>query len=104
MEELDLKETEAGISLKVKVQPRASRNKIAGISADCLKLQLMSLPVEGEANEACIEFLADKYRIAKSNITIAAGQRSRTKVIKIAGFTKQAFLQLIAQDLHTDKV
>ena len=101
MEALDLKETEDGISIKIKVQPRASRNKISGINADCLKLKLMSPPVEGEANEACIEFLAERCKVAKSNIIIVTGQRSRTKVIKIYGFTKKAFLQIIAQDLQT---
>jgi len=45
--------------------------------------------VEGKANEACIEFFAKLLKLPRSSITIAAGQTSRNKVIRVAGLTAQ---------------
>lgn len=100
--EIDLlaaKEAAEGITFKVKVQPRASRCKIAGIIGDALKLQLTSPPVEGAANAACIEFLAQIFEVAKSRVVIASGEKSRDKVIRISGLTKERFItQLLKQN------
>jgi len=51
--------TEKGLLLDVLVQPRASRNEIVGIHDGCLKIRLAAPPVEGAANKACVEFLAE---------------------------------------------
>lgn len=98
IEALAIKEMADGITFKVKVQPRASRCKIAGIIDDALKLQLTSPPVDGAANAACIEFLAEILEVAKSRVVIASGEKSRSKVIQISGFSKDRFVaQLLKQ-------
>lgn len=89
---LDVKESPQGVSFKVKVQPRASRNAITGVIGDCLKLQLTSPPVDGAANIACADFLSDLFGVARSRIMIMAGDKSRNKVIQIAGITKSQFM------------
>src|SRR5438309_385223 len=55
---IPIRETSAGVSFSVKVQPRARKNGITGTVGDALKLALTAPPVEGRANQAVIEFLA----------------------------------------------
>ncbi len=63
------------------------RNAITGELGDALKVALTAPPVEGKANEACIEFFANLLKVPRSSVTIAAGQTSRNKVIRIAGLS-----------------
>ncbi len=84
---IPLHETASGITFYVKVQPRARRNAIVGELGDALKIALTAPPVDGRANEACIEFLANLLRLPRSLITIVAGQSSRNKVVQITGTT-----------------
>ncbi|SDL69831.1 hypothetical protein SAMN04488502_101588 [Dendrosporobacter quercicolus] len=81
-----------GVSMKVRVQPRASRNKIAGMYADRLKVVLTSPPVDGEANQACIDFFAKLFAMPKNGVSILAGHKSRNKTIKLCGLDQAAVL------------
>ena len=94
---IPLKETAGGITFTVKVQPRARKNAITGTVGDALKLALTAPPVEGKANQAVIEFLADFFDIPRSSVTIASGAASRRKVIRISG----ASLQSLKERLHS---
>ena len=80
-------DTPAGAVFSVKVQPRAKKNAITGELGDALKLALTAPPVEGRANEACVDFLAKILELSRSSITIAAGATSRTKLIRVNGVT-----------------
>lgn len=82
---ISLKETTNGIRFAVKVQPRARKNAITGSVGDALKLSLTAPPVEGKANQAVIEFLADFFDIPRSSVTIASGETSRLKMVNIRG-------------------
>src|SRR5205814_9259133 len=55
---IPIQESATGISFQVKVHPRAKKNGITGALGEALKLSLTTPPVEGRANEACIEFFA----------------------------------------------
>ena len=79
--------TPAGATLQVKVHPRARKNAITGVVGDAIKIALTAPPVEGRANEACIEFVAKFLNVPRSSVTIAAGESSRQKLIRIAGMT-----------------
>lgn len=87
---ISLKETTSGIRFAVKVQPRARKNAITGSVGDALKLSLTAPPVEGKANQAVIEFLADFFDIPRSSVTIATGETSRLKTVRITGISKEA--------------
>ena len=76
-----------GVTFAIRVHPRAQRNAITGEIGDALKLSLTTPPVEGRANEACIEFFAKLLKVPRSSVTIASGQTSRNKVICVAGVT-----------------
>jgi len=77
----------AGVSFAVRVHPRARKNAITGELEGALKLSLTTPPVEGRANEACIEFFAKLLRVPRSFVTIASGLSSRNKVIRVEGVT-----------------
>jgi len=84
---ISIRETSQGATFTVRVQPRARRNAIVGEIGDALKIALTAPPIEGRANEACIEFLADFLKVPRSSVTIAAGETSRNKVIRVAGMS-----------------
>jgi len=76
---------ERGAAFPVRVIPRASRNEIEGVTGHALKVRLTAPPVEGAANEALIELLAERLKVRKSQIEIVAGQTSRQKMISVVG-------------------
>jgi len=84
---IPFRETPGGVTFAIKVHPRAKKNAITGEHGDALRVSLTAPPVEGKANEACIDFFAKLLEVARSSITIAAGQNSRMKVIRVAGLT-----------------
>ncbi|HYL13998.1 MAG TPA: DUF167 domain-containing protein [Terriglobales bacterium] len=90
---IPINDSPSGITFAVKVHPRAKRNGITGEVGDALKLALTAPPVEGRANDACIEYLANVLDVPRSSVTIAAGQNSRNKVIRVAGLTAQEVRQ-----------
>ena len=84
---IPIRDTAAGATFAIRLHPRARKNAITGVAGDALKLALTAPPVEGKANQACIEFLAEFLNVPRSSVTIVAGQSSRNKVIRVAGRT-----------------
>ena len=82
---MTVQDVPGGASFKVKVRPRARRDAIAGEVGDAIKLDLTAPPIEGRANESCIRFFADLLDLPRSSVTIAAGQNSRNKTIRVSG-------------------
>ena len=83
----EIRDTPAGATFAVKVHPRAKKNAITGEVGDALKVALTAPPVDGKANQACIEFFAKLLNVPRSSVTIAAGQTSRNKVIRVTGLS-----------------
>jgi uncharacterized protein (TIGR00251 family) len=82
---LNLRESAEGCKLQLRVRPHAKRAGIMGESEGVLKVAVTAPPVEGKANAACIELLAKLLNLPKSSFSIAAGQTSRNKVVRISG-------------------
>jgi hypothetical protein len=82
-------DTPSGATFAVKIHPRAKKNAITGQVGDALKLALTAPPVDGKANQACIDFFAKLLNVPRSSVTIAAGQTSRNKVIRVAGLSAE---------------
>lgn len=82
--------------LHIHVQPRASKNEVAGIHGDSLKVRLTSPPVEGAANSLLIEFMAKKLGVPKSRVELVSGEKSRQKVLKIHGLTTAGVASLLS--------
>lgn len=84
-----VRQTVAGVAFAVKIHPRAKRNAVTGEVGDALKVSLTAAPIDGKANDACIEFFANLLKVPRSSVTIAAGQTSRNKVIRVAGLSAE---------------
>ncbi|MGH9493508.1 MAG: DUF167 domain-containing protein [Candidatus Sulfotelmatobacter sp.] len=82
---IPIHDSSLGISFAIKVHPHAKKNAITGELGDALKVSLIAPPTDGRANEACIEFFAKLLKVPRSSVTIASGQASRNKVIRVAG-------------------
>jgi uncharacterized protein (TIGR00251 family) len=82
-----------GSALAIRVTPRASRNEISEILSDgTVKIRLTAPPVEGKANQALIEFLADVLEVPRARIEIVAGTTGKDKLVSI--------LDLDAETVH----
>jgi uncharacterized protein (TIGR00251 family) len=86
------------VSFAVRVQPRASKDEIAGVIEGALKIRLQAPAVEDRANEALVGFLAHLLKTPRSAVRILGGERSRIKRIEIRGVTKQQIFGLLSQD------
>ncbi len=84
---IPIQESVTGSVFAIKVHPRAKQNTITGELGDSLKVSLTAPPSDGKANEACIEFFAKLLKVPRSSVTIASGQTSRTKVIRVTGLS-----------------
>jgi uncharacterized protein len=94
---LEVQEREGAVTFLVRVQPRASQDEIAGEMGGALKVRLRAPAVEGRANEALIEFLAQLLKTPRSAVRILSGDRSRTKRMEIRGVTSQQIGALLVQ-------
>jgi uncharacterized protein (TIGR00251 family) len=88
-----------GVRFTVRVQPRASRNEVAGSYGDGIKIRLTAPPVEGAANAALIAFLSRALDVSRSEIRITRGERSRSKVIEVIGIDSDHLQDKLADDL-----
>jgi len=80
-------ESNSGVSFAVRVHPRAKKDAITGEIGEALKISLTAPPLDGRANEACIELFAKLLKVPRSSVTIASGLNSRNKVIRVAGIS-----------------
>jgi len=87
MTDRPVKNVPGGVTLAVRVTPRARKNEIAGVAGEALKVKLAAPPVEGAANAALCAFLAEQLGVRKSAVTLVAGQASRQKVVRVEGVT-----------------
>ncbi len=78
---LYFKESLEGIIFKIRVQPRSSKNMIAGLFGDALKIKLTAPPVEGAANSMCIKYLSKCLSVSPHLLEIVSGHTGRTKYI-----------------------
>ncbi len=82
---LDIRTTEAGVTLRVRVQPRASRDALSGEREGALVVRLTAPPVEGAANEALARFLGKALGVAPSAVRVVSGASGRNKVVSVGG-------------------
>ncbi len=85
-----LREESGGIVLEVLGQPRASRTRVAAEHGGRLKIQLAAPPVDGEANAALVEFLAEALGVRKADVAVIRGQSGRRKTVRVTGASSGA--------------
>lgn len=96
-----VREEADGVSIAVRVTPRASRNKVVGLYEDPdgsrVKIALAAPPVDGKANDALVAYMAEVLGVPRSAVTLAAGDAARSKRLRVAGIAaKDAVERLIA--------
>lgn len=74
-------------TVAIKAIPNAPRSQVVGWLGDALKIKIHAPPVEGRANEALCEFLADTLRLPRRAVTVLRGDTSRQKLLRIEGLT-----------------
>jgi uncharacterized protein (TIGR00251 family) len=101
--DIPFRKTKKGISFRVKVEPRSSRQGISGLIGDALKVKVHAPPVGGAANDELIEILAAEFQVKKPSIKIARGHSSRDKIIEIKGIGSIPRLYLKDGERHGER-
>jgi len=83
------------IRFPVHVQPRASRTEIAGLHGEAIKVRLTAPPVDGAANAALVDFLAEVLCVTRAAVRIVAGEQSRSKVVEVVGVGPEHIWRLV---------
>lgn len=86
------------MTLKVRVQPRASREELLGAREGALVVRLTAPPVEGAANKALARLLGRKLGVPPSAVAIAAGNASRSKLVVVNGVSAAEVLSRLEMD------
>ena len=89
------------IALSVYVQPRASKNRIAGMHGNSVKVCVTAPPAENKANEAVIQFIADLFNVPKSAVSIKSGKQGRNKKVLISNLTLNKACKTLSSALST---
>src|SRR5258706_15596022 len=95
---LELEIREGCVILAVRVQPRASKDEIAGVVGGALKVRLRAPALEARANEALCELLAELLKTPKAAVRILSGHHSRGKRVEVRGVTEQQVLALVTRE------
>ena len=86
-----------GVTLAIKLQPRASKNEISDVSGPELRIKVTAPPVDAAANEALLRLLAERLDCARGKVELIRGHTARHKVVKVYGLTAAVVLaKLIA--------
>jgi uncharacterized protein (TIGR00251 family) len=73
------------VTLRVRVQPRASRDGLGGVRAGALVVRLAAPPVEGQANDALVRYVARLFGLPATAVRLQHGARGREKVLLLGG-------------------
>ena len=76
-----------GVSLAIKLQPRASANEIGQPLGDELRIKVTAPPVDAAANEALLRLLATEFDCPRGNVELVRGHTSRHKIVKLRGIS-----------------
>lgn len=97
MSELDVREHAQAVRFSVRVQPRAARSGVAGSYGGSLKVRLTAPPVDGAANAALVELLAERLGVPKRDVSIVGGAASRSKVVEVRGVKAELVRSLVSE-------
>ena len=96
MDNLRISPTPGGVLIDVRLRPRASRAGVGGVREGALELRVCAPPVEGEANAAARELLAQVLGVSRARVELHGGEKSRRKVFRVEGLDPEAALARIA--------
>ncbi len=79
----------ASVTFWLNVRPRAARERLELGSSGELRLEIHAPPSEGQANDACVRFLARALRLPQACVVILSGAKSRRKLLRITGHSAE---------------
>lgn len=82
-----IRTTDAGITIDIRVIPRARRSEVGGVRDDRVVVRLAAPPVDGAANQALITFLSDRLERPRRSVRLLSGETSRSKRVEVQGIT-----------------
>jgi len=85
-----------GLTIDIQVVPRASRPAVGGRIGERLRVAVAAPPVDGAANQAVVEALAEAFGVRAREVTIVRGQTGRRKTVSIAGGDAGILARLLA--------
>ena len=93
-----------GAAITVKVTPRAKKTAVAGVMDDgTIKIKIAAPPVDGAANKALIEFLAQALGLPRSQVDIVAGESSERKLVSLVGISPETVDSVLRGLLEDDE-
>ena len=92
-----IEEKGGAVVLRVLVQPRASKNELAGIHGDCLKIRVTSPPVEDQANKKLCAFLSKLIGVGKKQVEVVGGHKTRVKKVMISNTSMDEVRKKLSQ-------
>jgi len=90
-----LREADGAITLTVHVQPAGKRSEVLGLHGEALKIRLAAPAIEGRANAALLEFVAQRLGVPRAAVTLKSGQTSRRKVLLVLAAPVDAVRRLL---------
>jgi uncharacterized protein (TIGR00251 family) len=100
-DQLELTVQRDGVFLTLWVQPRSGRDEVVGVRAGMLRVRVAAPPAGGAANEALVRLLAHLLRVARSDVEVVQGHRSRRKRIKVYGVSAEEVRALLAEAMQS---
>jgi hypothetical protein len=94
---LDLRDTADGLTLRVRVPPRASKDALCGEREGALLVRLTAPPVEGRANDALARVLGRALGVAPSSVRVLRGETGRDKLVAVAGLAAEVARERLAR-------
>ncbi|WP_372806451.1 DUF167 family protein [Pontiella sp.] len=82
--------------LNIRVVPRASRDGLAGLMGDALKVRIQAPPVEGKANAYLVKFLAKHWKMPRSSIQLLSGETGRNKRLRVSNPSDELRKELLS--------
>ena len=86
-----------GAQMRLRIIPRAPRNRVDGPLGDALKIRLQAPPVDGEANQALVRYLADRLEVSRSAIRLVAGATGRNKIVLVNSLSARQVQERLLQ-------
>lgn len=98
-----LRETKDGVALAVRAQPGAKKTAIVGVWGDGaaaqLKIAVQAPPVEGRANAALVEYLAETFSLSRTSVVLLSGELSRSKAFLLRGVSRAQAEEILKNQL-----